>query len=286
MSSNPIDNVDGEYIAGEVAILRVAEPNMTCLLVEGQDDVTVYRNFVNSSQCHITNCYGKSNLLEAIRRLNEAKTIIGYLGIKDADFDFINSVPLQPNILMTDGHDLETMICASEALDKFIAVRLRGDDIGLVKIVANELRIKLFQVGAVIGYMNWLACKHVWGIAVQTHRLLNHLNENLELQLQNCLLELKALHPHIDEGKHNQQELEYLCLQFPTHLCTGHDLINILTHLFSKVTKRILQQKRNPGDVADALFLAYEYPMFRKSTLYTSIRIWEGANVPFRVLVD
>lgn len=287
LSSSPIADVDGNYIASEVAILRGSDPYKTCLLVEGRDDEVVYKRLVKGVRCQIIICYGKENLLPAIDILNRQQVVTGYLGIKDADFDVVDNIPTKPNLLLTDGHDLEVMICSSEALDKLVEVRLRGEDSSLVDAVKHELRAKSLEVGAVLGYLRWVATKHMWGVDIHTFRILDFLTADFDLALVDGILEVKRLHSHIDETKCDHQEFIALKSQYLKHLCHGHELVIVISFLFPKIARKHLHKKANPGgEIADNLFMAYDFTMFTTTSLYAAMLDWEKTNPPFRIFAD
>lgn len=285
MSSSPIDNVDWQYVVGEVALLRVSDPEKTCLMVEGQDDVVVYKRFIDTKKCQITNCYGKKNLVPAISVLNQQKEIKGYVAIKDADFDVIESVLIEPNVLLTDGHDLETMIINSPAFDSFIEVQLRGKDSELVQAFKQELRNKLFQVGCVIGYLHMLSLKHQWGIKILPLEYISLLDSNYEMPLEGVIKSTKSRHAHIDESKCDFVEFETLFSTLKYYLCRGHDLIKLLEKLVGIIARKYWTEKVNPGgDIAEKLLLAFDAKVFRQTQLFISMKDWESRNQPFLIL--
>lgn len=287
MSSSPIDNVDWQYVVGEVALLRTAEPIRVCLLVEGRDDAVVYKHLVNKSYCQIIICYGKENLLLAIDALNRQQFVRGYLGVKDADFDVVYSIPPKSNLLLTDGHDLEMMICSSEALDKLVEVRLRGEDSNFTDAIKRELREKSLEVSSVLGYLRWIARKCIWGVDIHTFRVLNCLTEELYLPLDDSILEVKSIHPHIDETKCDHQEFVTLKAQYMKHLCHGHELVTVISVLFPRIVKKHLSKKANPGgEIADNLFMGYDFAMFKMTSLYAEMLDWERNNLPFKIFTD
>jgi len=83
------------------------------LLTEGTTDARVYGRFVNDAKCKLVPALGKDNAIGAISIL-ENDRFCGVLAIIDTDFWRIDGITLNsPNILLTDTHDLESLILFS-----------------------------------------------------------------------------------------------------------------------------------------------------------------------------
>lgn len=285
MSSNLVDNIDGQYIAGEVALLRVSEPDKACLLVEGIDDFLVYKRLISLEHCQLINSYGKENLLPAIEILNRDSSIEGYLAIKDADFDIINGTTLPENVVLTDGHDLEVMILNSIVLDRVIEIRLKTIDEVILNTIVNEIRTKLFEIGSMIGYLRWISIQHAWGLDINTFKLLKQLSSDCNLPFVISVQALSDLHPTIDKTKCSLKEYKRLYKTHSLHLCNGHELIYILTVIIPQIIKKHINKKINlGGEIRDRIFLAYDYLEFQTTKLYQAIRYWEKTHTPFFIL--
>lgn len=294
MSSNPIDNVDGEHIAGQIVMERAGSPNKTLLLLEGEDDRFVYKNFIDKAKCDFIICYSSTALIKGISIVNSKGGINGYLGIKDADFDKLNNFH-ESNILVTDGHDLENMICQSQALDNFVESRLlvdsknnKGIDSNLMHAINKDIRERLFYIGGILGYIQWIVIQNFREIEIKNAELLEeNLDNQCHINLESCVRYLKKKHNFLDESKYSEDEFIELTSQYPYHMCcNGHILVFLLErHLFKKITKKYLKDERKPGTlVSQNLLLAYNYEIFQKSQLFNEIRRWENQNAPFRVL--
>jgi len=79
------------------------------------------------------------------------------LAIVDADFDILEgSVPLSPNLLFTDTHDLETMLLKSPALEKVLSEH--GSE-AKINNFAKDIRQTLLEIAKIIGYLRWASLK-------------------------------------------------------------------------------------------------------------------------------
>jgi hypothetical protein len=84
------------------------------LVVEGDTDARVYKRFVDDSRCKVIPAHNKDNAVEILEIL-EKDRFPGVLVIVDADFWHLEGIkPESLNLLLTDTHDLETMIISTE----------------------------------------------------------------------------------------------------------------------------------------------------------------------------
>ncbi|WP_310429004.1 DUF4435 domain-containing protein, partial [Chamaesiphon sp. VAR_48_metabat_135_sub] len=95
------------------------------LLVEGSTDKVFYERFTDCDRCKLRVVSGKPSSKKLVIRVLEIldeDNFPGVLGIVDADFDRCLSPLLDrsPNLILTDTHDLETLIIQSPALDKLL----------------------------------------------------------------------------------------------------------------------------------------------------------------------
>ena len=92
------------------SILQRSKFKGSYIIVEGKNDFTLYRKFVDDQNCHIEIALGNSNVIDVINKLDQ----YGYkeaIGLIDTDFRILdNDIPPNNNIFITDYHDLELMI--------------------------------------------------------------------------------------------------------------------------------------------------------------------------------
>ncbi|MBN1882612.1 MAG: DUF4435 domain-containing protein [Deltaproteobacteria bacterium] len=119
-------------IITEITMLRNSFDGIF-VLVEGINDMVVYRNFFKEGKVIIRYTDGKENVVKIVENLNESG-IQGVIGIIDADYDnYFGKQYSIDNLFQTDGYDLETMVFFSPAFDKVIS------------IYCNKERIKRFE---------------------------------------------------------------------------------------------------------------------------------------------
>lgn len=112
--------LSANIIANEIRMSRINYSG-AFLLVEGKmSDLPFFRHYINNLQCQLIPSHGKDNVIEIIRILDNEK-FNGILGIIDADFWHVKKEKSPSNnLLLTDTHDLETMLIASPSYNKLL----------------------------------------------------------------------------------------------------------------------------------------------------------------------
>ncbi|RKZ52365.1 MAG: hypothetical protein DRR16_15040 [Candidatus Parabeggiatoa sp. nov. 3] len=104
------------WFANHIRMMRIQDAR-TFLIMEGFTDQQFYQFLVDSEKkhCLVISADNKKNAIDAIKHLEQTQ-FRGVLAIVDADFDVLKqAVPNSDNVLLTDSHDLETMIIKSQA---------------------------------------------------------------------------------------------------------------------------------------------------------------------------
>ena len=146
----------GDTIANTVLLIR-DKYNGPVLLLEGDNDVKFFKDFVKSSEIPIIPAWGKENVLDAVEILESDGRVQGFLGIVDADFGHVDgSLPTSRNVVVTDDHDVEMMIIKTKA---FSAVLRELGSKGKVSKFPTEHRIRyeLMQKALIIGHLRHLS---------------------------------------------------------------------------------------------------------------------------------
>ena len=107
---------DPGSIAAEIKMTRTIHGG-ALLLVEGVNDVRFWKTRRHDT-CQVVEGEGKKNVVGAICRL-DAEDVHGVLGVVDDDFDSVMGVSHgTQNLVTTDAHDLECLLCRSPALEQ------------------------------------------------------------------------------------------------------------------------------------------------------------------------
>lgn len=126
------------------------------LIVEGPTDKKLYGQFIDTSRCQIIIAYSKATAIEALSTL-EKDNCLGILAIVDADFDVLeDTLSTSHNLLLTDTHDLETMMLQSPALEKLLTEYCsEGKMATFEEKHGKDVRAKLVESATPVGYLRW-----------------------------------------------------------------------------------------------------------------------------------
>ena len=259
----------------------------TILIVEGSTDARVYGRLVNETECRLIPATGKDKAISALELL-ENGSFDGVLTIVDADFQRLDGIePGSSNLLLTDSHDLETMILYSDVLDNVLSEFGSAREI---KKLSRPIRDILLESGLLVGYLRWLSSPTKDNLSLKFKELSFDKfvdEQTLRVSIDNLIRELKinSGNSTLDE---NATKLKIMTLggegHDPWQVCSGHDLVQIL----SIGLRNIFGNHRGKSvtlEVVDGILrVAYDHSHFRLTRLHNSIKDWEKANPSFRVL--
>ena len=154
--------ISSDSIANTIRMLRTQHSG-SFLIAEGDTDSRVWKNLVDSTKCCVENAYNKDKAVEVLNIL-EKDNFAGVLAVVDADFYILEeTVLLSPNLLLTDTHDLETMLLKSPALEKVL--REHGSTEKIERF--PHIRQTLLQSAKILGYLRWASLKFKYGLKFQ-----------------------------------------------------------------------------------------------------------------------
>lgn len=257
------------------------------LIVEGYTDLRFYKKFIDDTNCSLMPAFGKNNAIKTLEIL-EADGFEGVLVIVDADFWKFDGIdPGSPNIILTDTYDLESMLICSNALDKVL------NDFGehrKMNGMLKPIRDLLLEVTPPIGFFRWLSFHKISASNLNFKGLPFPKfidRKSLIINIDDLIEELKNNSKHF---KLNEDELKIKMEKLmkrgydPQQVCSGCDMINILTvglrHIFGKRRARSM----TPEILEGVLRVAYDDTCFCSALLYDSVKQWENMNPSFRVL--
>jgi hypothetical protein len=276
--------ISSDSIANTIRMLRTQHSG-SFLIAEGDTDSRVWKNLVDSTKCCVENAYNKDKAVEVLNIL-EKENFAGVLAIVDADFWILEgTVPSSPNLLLTDTHDLETMLLKSPALEKLL---LEHGSEQKIKGFAKDIRQTLLESAKVIGYLRWASLKFDYSLKFEDLAFRSFVEKGTLVLNKSDLIKTvkdKSQKPGLDE-REIQQKMDSLTTttQDMWYVCCGHDMIDILSIALCKELGSCKPQKVEPNVLEQDLRLAYESSYFCKTQLYAAIQQWEKNNQPFQVL--
>lgn len=264
-------------------ILKRAQRRVAGVIIEGSDDRLAIGAFVDRDRASIEVADGKETLLEAIA-IAGREGIDGVLGIADANaFRLPPPRAVEQNVVLTDHHDLESMMMHSGALERVLHEFASPD-----KRVAIDVLHTLRDAVAPMGYLRWLNHLENLGLRFDGLSLGDFVDSrSLALDVTRLIAALRMRSERMNVSQEyitrRMTELQQLAPSL-SDLCHGKDLVSMLG-----IGLRHRWGSRNAAEtkidvLSRALRLSFSARMFRETRLYDAILRWERANPLFRIL--
>lgn len=268
----------------------------TCLIVEGDNDIRFFENLIDPQECFLVSANGRLNAVKALSIL-ECQGYAGVLAVVDADYERIRGIPPpSENVLLTDHHDVETMLLVSPALEKLLRSVLPAHQIRLASELAAELRKRLLKSGTVVGCLRLLSQNRGLWLKFEGLKLSTLVRDDGTVDPGDLVREVVRLTPGC---RLSQATLKKLLVQArlddcdPWEVCCGHDLTDALVvtlpgaiHEFAlnPSQDRLRDEAGSQHVIERRLPLYYEALHFRRTRLYGAISAWETQHVGYSVL--
>jgi hypothetical protein len=258
--------------------------NGSFLLVEGSTDKVFYERFIDNDKCRLTVVSGKPSSKKLVIRVLEIldeDNFQGALSIVDADFDrCLSPLPeCSPNLILTDTHDLETLIIQSPALEKLLSEF--GSEEKISKL-DRDLRTILVECSLSIGYLRWVSQIDELNLTFEGIEFKKFINEKtLKLNEIDLIRTVQNKSQCFNikcediQQKIRDRKIEDLD---PWQVCCGHDLMDILSLALQKAIGSYDTKEVKRDVLERSLRLAYEAAFFLDTQIYISVREWENSN--------
>ena len=252
------------------------------LVVEGKDDERFWKSRCHDS-CRLIDGMGKQNVLRGLRRLDEIN-FRGALGVVDSNHDHLQDMPLpSANLVATDAHDLECLLCRSPALERVLAEYGDADKIARFEQGHGmDVRTALLDRGLAFGRLRWAARRFEPSLGLGNINPRRFVDERTWVVDDEQLVRVASSSAEVDVQM-LQREVTQLPPQDPWRVVRGHDLIEILRIGLCRVLGS-LQANTGVGAIARLLRQAMEMQDLQSTGLREDMRRWEQSNEPFLVL--
>lgn len=253
------------------------------LIVEGNDDVRFWTSR-HHTNCELVNGEGKRNVVGGIQRLDVA-SFAGVLGIVDSDYDPLNGMDVESeNLLTTDAHDLECLLCRSSALDRVLAEH--GSRAKIEKFeneTGADVRTGLLERTLVFGRLRWAAVRCHPVIGLKGFNVPKFVDESTwsvasEKSICNTFPREHALTL--------MRRINDLPEADPWYIVRGHDMLEILRIGLRHVLGEMPANTRVKDIIGSSLRLAMSQEDLQETRLWADMRTWEATNRPYLVLAD
>ena len=281
MPFGPFGHKTPAVLANEIVMQRQVHPG-AFLVLEGRDDVRFWKPR-RHRHCELLDGEGKQNVIGALQRLDE-QGFQGALGLVDSDYDtFSSSEPLSANLVATDAHDLECVLCRSAALD--VVLREHGDSArirGLEDEEGTDVQQALLDRALVFGRIRLAAALWREGEAVRGIRVPSFVCERTWRVDADALL-TTVVRRSTRNQEAWQTRANELLQEDPWFVVRGHDMLQILCIGLRSVLGDLPVTVGVKG-IASALRRAMARECLEATGLWKGIRTWEARNSPFAVL--
>ena len=255
------------------------------LVVEGVADMRFWRPRKHVA-CELVDGEGKMNVIGGVERLDE-QTFDGVLGVVDDDCDSLMGVDFgTANVVRTDGHDLESLLCRSSALKKVLAEYGDESKIGrFEQRVGMDVRGALLERALVFGRLRFAARRNKLDIdrsAIRVPRFVDVRTWTVDEQ--------GLVRAVVKDGSPCDEDFVERCIaQLPAadpwYLVRGHDIVSVLMIGLRRILGSI---RPGAGDehISSILRSGFTPADLQATTLWSDMRGWEAGNEAFRILQD
>ena len=263
-------------IVAEIKMMQMVHDG-AFLLVEGVSDARFWRPRRHHS-CELVNGEGKPNVVGAVGRLDD-DDVLGVLGIVDDDYDSLMGIShASGNLVATDAHDLECLLCRSSALEGVLAEFGVARKIRAFERAAGvDVRGSLLERAMVFGVLRWAAARFDLDIDFKAIRVPRFIDIDTWSVDGDGLLHAVSK----DGSSHDCDTLERRIKELPSadpwRVTHGHDMIEILRLGLMRVLGT-LPANQGPEDIARVLRAAMSPEELRSTRLYADMRTWENAT--------
>lgn len=284
------DQVDGSRIANSLRMLRGMNKHFAFLLVEGDTDRRLFSKFIDKNKCKIQTAENKDNVIEAISILNSSN-FGGVLGVIDADFMHLEGKKCEVNnVILTDTHDIETLMLNSSALESLIAEYANRDKLMEFERDRGEnLTNVLLQNTSVLGYLRWFSLRNRADYDFKTIRYhiftdCSTLSVNLTKLVSEAINQSPAA--KITDCDLTIQRIQNMMLSKNDlwQVCCGHDMVQLLLIGLKSVFGGYNSKALGDGALEGSLRMCFEYGSFAETKSYAFIIEWEKQHAPYQIL--
>jgi hypothetical protein len=269
-------------VAAEAIMTRMGFAG-TLLIVEGDDDSRFFRGRIDKDACDLIIAGGKLAVVGGIERL-DAQSFRGALGVCDDDCASLDgNHPVSPNLIVTEWHDLDTLLVRSPALERLLAEYGDNSAIQQLERTHGPVRDSLARLALPFGKLRWLSTRETLGLDLKPLTPFRFIEPDWAFDA--AALTLAAATQLSVNPADLEARLAALPIVDPWLVCQGHDLLAILAR---GLCKGGALGSRTPGHhvIAATLRASLDSAPWGASVLATSIRRWEAANPPFKVLAN
>lgn len=268
-------------LAAEIKMTR-ANHCGAFLVVEGANDVRFWRPR-RHVDCELVDGEGKQNVVGVVNRLDTVE-FDGVLGVVDSDYDSLNGVMLvSDNLVATDAHDLECLLCRSSALDTVLAEFGSSEKIQRFEQREGlDVRTSLLNRAEIFGRLRWAVQSLGLSIdsgLIRVPRFVHYRSWTVDRDEL-----IRTVLGKISDGSTLSAQIDSLFLSRPDpwYVVQGPDLIELLRIGLKHVLGDGLKGT-GYKEIAQVLRAAISTEELKTTKFGVDIRRWEVRNIPYAV---
>jgi hypothetical protein len=279
-----LKHIDGAYVAAQVRLMRQVQKG-AILMVEGGSDAKVFENFIDTRNCDIEVGFGKTNVINAIDRL-EDEGFPGVVAVVDADFDRLRAKKYKiENLYFTDKHDLDLTIFSTAALERYIN---EYSDRELYKSKfksdISEFRAKMLNATLIVSCCRFISENQALGLYFKDFAMDKFISVD-DLTIESD----KLISAIISRSSTRCTEIElnrYITTEIANQhdfyqLSNGHDVATMVGISLRKLISSRRDVHTWASEIEAGLRLAFTWDEFIGTDMYKSLRLWESENKPY-----
>ena len=268
-------------LAAEIEMTRTNHRG-SFLVVEGANDVRFWRPR-RHVDCELVDGEGKQNVVGVVKRLDTVE-FDGVLGVVDSDYDSLNGVILgSDNLVATDAHDLECLLCRSSALDTVLAEFGSSEKIQRFEQREGlDVRTSLLNRAEIFGRLRWAVQSLGLSIdsgLIRVPRFVHYRSWTVDRDEL-----IRTVLGKISDGSTLSAQIDSLFLSRPDpwYVVQGSDLIELLRIGLKHVLGN-LPNTTGYEEIARVLRAAISTEELKTTKFGVDIRKWEVRNIPYAV---
>lgn len=272
----------------ESRLFNAARPTVT-LLVESGYDERFWRMYRHES-CLIRS-QGQGGREAALKKLDlGGDPAVKLLALLDADLDRVEDhLQQRPDVIWTDGHDLETTLLGLPVLEKLVRQHVDPEKLRRSEQAWGEtLRARLFAHAIGMGRLRWF--KQRERLDALVFRKGDRRFEGYKdcagddwapslRRVVNAVIRFSQAQPLMSRDL--PAEIAALPEAAADQVCNGHDLLGLLHAWLRHEVKAI---EISVDELGERLLLACERTWLEQTRMWRAILDWEAANPGFSVL--
>ena len=281
----PRGHKDPDSVAAEIKMSRLAHDG-AFLVVEGIDDIRFWQTR-RHSDCRLVDGECKNNVLKGIGRLSPTESQ-GVLGVVDDDYDSLLGVRrCLEHIVVTDAHDLECLLCRSQALDKVLA------EFGSPKKIQEfegkagiGVRAGLLERAQIFGRVRWAAALYGLDIEHQAISVPRFVDPKTWEVNSGALIRAVVKDGSPEDESVLTKRVEELPTADGWRVARGKDMLELLRIGLMRVLGNI-KSSVGTKQIAQLLRVAMSSEDLHGTALWADIRAWEqNTGKKYLVLAD